>query len=181
MARNSLDSRTFSIILYETEEDINILEIAKRSYNYAYILHDKDVDEFGEIKKAHYHLILRWNDTKSINALSKELSIPVNRITKIKSFKSSIRYLTHIDYKEKYQYEYNDIITNMDIAEYFEDNLTELQKVKMIYELINNEQISNKKKMLHIVLEKGLWSEYRRGYNIWKDILNENRIEKGEV
>jgi hypothetical protein len=35
--------------------------------------------------------------------------------------------------------------------------------------------------MLHIVLEAGLWSEYRRAYNIWKDILTENRIEKGEV
>lgn len=180
MARNSLDSRTFSIILYETEEDINILEIAKKSYNYAYILHDKDVDEFGEIKKAHYHLILRWNDTKSINALSIELGIPVNRITKIKSFKSSIRYLTHIDYKEKYQYDINNVFTNMDIQEYFEDNLTELQKVKLIYEIINKEQISNKKHMLHIILEAGLWSEYRRGYNIWKDILTENRIEKGE-
>ena len=120
MARNKLDSRTFSVILYDTEEDIKILELAKRSYNYAYIMHDKDVDEFGEIKKAHYHLILRWNDTKSINALSKELGLPVNRITKIKSFKSSIRYLTHIDYKEKYQYKYNDIVTNMDLAEYFE-------------------------------------------------------------
>jgi len=181
MARNKLDSRTFSVILYDTEEDIKILELAKRSYNYAYIMHDKDVDEFGEIKKAHYHLILRWNDTKSINALSKELGIPVNRITKIKSFKSSIRYLTHIDYKEKYQYKYNDIVTNMDIAEYFEDNLTELQKVKLIYEILTKEQISNKKHMLYIVLEAGLWSEYRRGYNIWKDILTENRIEKGEV
>lgn len=180
MARNALDSRTFSLILYETEEDKNILELAKKSYNYAYILHDKDVDEFGEIKKAHYHLILRWNDTKSINALSLELGIPVNRITKIKNFKSSIRYLSHIDYKEKYQYDVKDIDTNLDIAEYFEDNLTELQKVKQIYELINNEQMSSKKKMLNIVIERGLWSEYRRAYHIWKDILNENRIEKGE-
>ncbi len=180
MARCNLDSRTFSIILYDTEEDNKILEQAKKNYNYAYILHDKDVDEFGELKKAHYHLILRWNDTKSINALSMELSIPIEKITKIKNYKSSIRYLTHIDYKEKYQYDLNNISTNMDIKEYFDDELTELQKVKLIAEIINNENISSKRYILDIVIEKGLWSEYRRGYAIWKDILQEIRIEKGE-
>lgn len=51
-------NRYFSFILYkEDEEQMKSLEYIINNYNYARILHDKDKEEDGTIKKAHYHII----------------------------------------------------------------------------------------------------------------------------
>ena len=79
---------------------------------FAYMLHDKDVDENGEVVRSHYHFVvkLKKRSRKStlINAISKFCDISSNAIgvTYDYNITLSIRYLAHFDNKEKYQYDF---------------------------------------------------------------------------
>lgn len=83
---------------------------------YAFIKHDKDIQANGDIKKAHYHLVVEYVDDTSHtkqNALKtfKCLYEKVN-IQSIKDTHRFVRYLTHKDNPEKFQYNDSDVITN---------------------------------------------------------------------
>jgi hypothetical protein len=74
-------------------------------------LHDKDLDEKGEIKKAHYHVTWLAPSKKSYEQVQ-ELTDSINapRPEKCGSVKGSIRYMAHLDHPDKHQYESNDIV-----------------------------------------------------------------------
>lgn len=112
--------RTFCCELYpEDPEHLEVLEYIKKYFEYAYILHDKDVfdDEtethkVGDIKKPHYHVILNFKNARSIDKLKKELGL--NHIETC-NFYYYARYLIHKDSPRKFQYSEKDIITNMEL------------------------------------------------------------------
>jgi len=85
--------------------------------NYYFILHDKDTDN-GVTERPHYHLVFttakRVRLGTMLNRISKILHIPKVVITIDIAFNYNyhIRYLMHLDDKEKYPYDPNDIITN---------------------------------------------------------------------
>ena len=69
-------------------------------------LHDKDVNPDGELKKAHYHLVLSYKGYKSfeqIDEIARLLHAPIPE--RVNSLTGSVRYLTHMDNPEKYQYD----------------------------------------------------------------------------
>lgn len=73
-------------------------------------LHDKDVNEDGTVKKAHYHITLLFPSVKTFEQVE-EVTKSVNAPIPIKclSVKGSIRYMVHKDNPEKFQYNWNDI------------------------------------------------------------------------
>ena len=73
-------------------------------------LHDKDVNPDGKEKKPHYHITLLYPSLKSfeqVEELTKSVNSPIP--LKCQSVKGSIRYMTHKDHPDKYQYDWNDI------------------------------------------------------------------------
>lgn len=75
-------------------------------------LHDKDTNADGEIKKAHYHIVLNYKGNKSfeqIDEIARLLKSPIPQ--RINSLTGAVRYLTHMDNPEKYQYDNSDIET----------------------------------------------------------------------
>ena len=107
------------------KEDLKaILEKIKGVNSYWFILHDKDSNlETGELKQEHYHIIVQYNQpstkTSASNQLTKYLeqigllkTCPNIRVDKIQNLKKYMRYLTHKDNREKYQYQDNEVITN---------------------------------------------------------------------
>ena len=85
------------------------LKKIEASYDYACILHDKDVDEDGVIKKAHYHVVLRFPNQTWSSALAKELGIADNYLEKPRSFDNALMYLIHYNDSDKYQYSIDDV------------------------------------------------------------------------
>jgi hypothetical protein len=73
-------------------------------------VHDKDVNPDGTEKKAHHHITLLFPSKKTYEQV-KEVTDSVNAPIPIKclSVKGSIRYMTHKDNPEKYQYNQADI------------------------------------------------------------------------
>ena len=86
-----------------------LLSITKSSYTwYAYIYHEHDDTD------KHIHILAYDEGGTSLKAHCKrfESVIPPNFVLKVFSPRAMARYLIHKDSPEKYQYDYNDIITN---------------------------------------------------------------------
>lgn len=80
-------------------------------YRYAFIRHDKDYNEDGSSKKAHYHVLICMRKAVNINTIASLFMIAPNLIDTIGDAVSSYRYLTHLDNPEKYQYTSQNIIS----------------------------------------------------------------------
>lgn len=73
-------------------------------------LHNLDINPTGEIKKAHYHIIMSFSGPttdKTVNDIMKELNQPI--AIPLESVRGYYRYFTHKDNPEKYQYDSTDI------------------------------------------------------------------------
>lgn len=113
MARKAFDPlvskrRVFFIELYPDSESYNcdsLLKIVETFPEYAYILHDMDVkQETGELKKPHYHCVVRTNPSLFSTILNKFPGLTSNFIEVSHEFKWCLRYLLHLDDSEKFQY-----------------------------------------------------------------------------
>ena len=93
-------------------------------------LHDNDVYEYtdekkgfkkGEKKKPHFHLVFFFDSLKS-SVQVKEITDKIKSVGQLKvlSISGTIRYLTHKDCKDKFQYDENDVLSigGVDIAKY---------------------------------------------------------------
>lgn len=75
--------RNWAIVVYPDSVPENWLEILKMEPVAISPLHDKDVTAEGEIKKAHYHLVLSYKGNKSfeqIDELARMLRAPIPAI-----------------------------------------------------------------------------------------------------
>lgn len=89
--------------------------------NYILSLHDKDYDDNGEIKKAHYHVIIKRSEASTAsayakyfqlcNADGKAVSARVDLLAKkgLKSVVGAYRYLIHYDNYDKAQYDFSNV------------------------------------------------------------------------
>lgn len=109
-------------------------------------LHDKDTNPTGEPKKPHHHVLLVFDGNKSYNQVHKiteqlNASIPIIA----QSVKGSVRYFTHMDNPEKYQYNAKDIISlsGFDVAEALKPSSADRYSlIKDMIEFIQDNQIS---------------------------------------
>lgn len=124
MAKNPTNPRgkLFCFVLYpeDNEEHKRVLDTLRAHYVILGINHCRDVwhkydDNFeegehyeGELKKAHHHVIVKFENARYQQALAKELSCEPNLLRKIGSFRSMVIYLTHRDYPQKAQYKPNE-------------------------------------------------------------------------
>lgn len=89
---------------------------------FAYILHDKDKLDTGEIKGNHIHLLMHAETAKSSNNwiahFSDLLGVEKSAVSveMLGSEKQMLRYLLHLDDPVKHQYDRSEVITNMQEA-----------------------------------------------------------------
>ena len=107
--------RKFVAVLYP--EDTTHAECMEKlkagGYNFAAILHDKDVyedgDHAGELKKPHWHIVFRFKNAVWNTAIAKELGITPNYLEACKDVDASLLYLVHFGNEEKAQYNYEEV------------------------------------------------------------------------
>lgn len=120
-------ARAFWIRIYLSKEALELFlqTNIKRIRSYAYILHDKDIGDDGELVEPHFHLILRMYSQWSRRRIYK-LFIPFlwnynngqwektgNLNLQISSdYKANFVYLTHDNDPDKYQYSKSCIVSN---------------------------------------------------------------------
>lgn len=173
----------FIIVIYEDDENFK-LQYANLTINYSsiYIKHDKDVDEeTGELKKPHYHFVIKLKNAKTISALAKETLVPENLIEPIKkSFDGSLRYLIHFGRDDKYQYDVSEVKSFDDklLARFnkcVNVELSEEDKVQSIEDFINSFTSILEMNILGAYVRKiGKWDAFRRNISYFKIILEEH-------
>lgn len=99
-------------------------------------LHDKDVNPDGEIKKAHWHVLIFFNGKKSFSQV-KKITDSINSTIpqQCENAKGMVRYFAHLDNPEKFEYSKNDIISycGADINKYLTSSGGD--KLKLIAEM----------------------------------------------
>lgn len=107
--------RNFATIIYEDSASEDWIEKLCDMHIPLFIspYHDSDMDESGsgELKKAHWHLLLMFEGKKSVKQVQNLLSeITSVKVQIIESKRGYARYLCHLDNADKYQYSCNMVI-----------------------------------------------------------------------
>lgn len=140
---------------------------------WAYILHDMDVDpDTGELKKPHYHWIGKQKSAGLVSTVANKLQIPEHDIEMIKSWKGSVRYLIHIDYSEKYQYQRENVTANFDLSRFFKDMNMNAKAARIGTEILEH-RITSMTGLYQWCIAHNCYDELRRGISIWSMLLRE--------
>ena len=83
---------------------------------YAYILHDKDVDDDGNLKTPHYHVFIWLKNAYDSKYIAEWFGVKEQYINRIQSEVSALEYLTHLNAPQKFQYSADEVISNFDIG-----------------------------------------------------------------
>lgn len=123
-------SKYFCCVLYpdSTTYDVDkfIKSLAEEHLTFAVSpIHDRDIEDDGSLKKAHYHLLIAYTSATTLNNIRgwvNACGLPENELHCVRVCASGVgyyRYLTHKDNPEKVQYDYNDIRVFNDSDELF--------------------------------------------------------------
>lgn len=179
-------SRVHMLILYpDNESHCSAMEKIAQSYDYASILHNKDfyledTDKHvkGEIKKEHWHVVLRFNQAVWSSAVCKDLGIEENYIENVRRFDNAIQYLIHYNDTDKAQYSVDEVKGNLKQRLVESINKNEKNEGEKVCELI--EYIKSQKSKISIssfasyCASEGYWAEFRRSATIFIRIIDEH-------
>ena len=169
---SSEKGRDWTFIVYPESAPEHWREILDKTY-LRWIespLHDKDVNEDGEIKKPHWHILLSFEGPVTLKAVEKialQLNCPEPR--KVGSGKGLVRYMIHKDNPEKFQYSIDEIVAHngADVASYFE--MTHTNKLVLMKEIVNfivKNEIDNYADFLMVCIAKSdEWFDIAINYN----------------
>lgn len=103
--------RKFVLVLYPEDptHSAAIEKMKSGGYNFAAILHDKDTLETGELKKAHWHVVVRFKNAVWNTSIAKDLGIASNYLEACKDVDAALLYLVHFGNEDKYQYEFESV------------------------------------------------------------------------
>ena len=141
-------TRAFCSIGYPESLIENWLDILSDSHVQTLIspLHDRDTDENGELKKAHYHIMIIFDGPKTIDNAQKLFdSIYATKCQPINSVRGQARYLCHLDNLDKYPYD-TGLVTCLNGADYYS-----------LIELPNNKYIAIRE-MKNFIVENDIYS-----------------------
>lgn len=121
-SRGSDRTRNWTIVVYPDSAPSNWRDILD-DMHIEWVespLHDKDINANGEIKKAHWHVLLMFGGVKSyeqVKDVTDILSAPIPQ--RCHNAKAMVRYMAHLDNPDKAQYSVSDIKAHggVDIAE----------------------------------------------------------------
>ena len=173
-------SKTFCLLLYPLEDETHkkAIEYIENNYDYALIVHDKDIDEEGKIKKAHTHIVLKPLNAKWNTALADELELSLNYIQKCRGLENALDYLIHFNDDTKHQYDIETVKGTL--------------KQKLKQRILNDKKDENDK--CHELIEYiesyegylrfinfakhcskiGMWDVFRRASVIYLEIIREH-------
>lgn len=113
-------SKYFCCILYPSSSTYDVDKVikclAEEHLTFAVSpIHDRDIEDDGSLKKAHYHLLLAYSSATTLNNIRgwvNACGMPESELHSVRVCASGVgyfRYLTHKDNPEKVRYNDNDI------------------------------------------------------------------------
>ena len=100
-------TRNFATVVYPESAPDNWMDILNDYHVPAFVspLHEFDVNVNGEVKKAHYHVMVMYDNVKTPSQ-AKDFFVSIGGVgcEVVNSIRGMARYLCHLDNPEKYQY-----------------------------------------------------------------------------
>ena len=100
-------TRNYATVVYPESAPDNWQEILEQQFVPAFIspLHDKDINPTGEPKKAHFHVMIMYDNVKTRDQ-AQEIFNSIGGVgcEVVQSLRGYARYLCHLDNPEKFQY-----------------------------------------------------------------------------
>lgn len=138
--------RNFLVLFYDESKHYKFDDVIFNLHGfkyYAYIRHEPEDEE----KTPHYHAFIHLDSATTEKAVAKRLGIPPEKVQYVKSFRSAARYLTHIDYPDKIQYDVDDVkvsgIFQRKYLKQFEDVKTDEEIINDIYNWIDENEFKD--------------------------------------
>ena len=119
-----------------------VLDGKKCISEWAYIIHGKDKKEDGSSVVPHIHLALKFDNSYDSKYICKWFDVPEQCVNKIKGkWVDILKYLTHKNAPNKYQYSDEDVICNFDYNKALEDSSKKVdkRKVEIMDKIVNGE------------------------------------------
>lgn len=190
MSLEKYRSRIHMLLLYpDNASHVEAVSKIEKSYDYAAIMHDRDIwsadDEKknpehkqGEYKKSHWHIVLRFNQAVWSTAICKDLGIEHNYIENIKRFDNALQYLIHYNDTDKAQYTIDEVFGNLKTKLVESINKVEKTEGEKVVELIQfikdyDGKLSITDFATYCALN-GYWSEFRRSGAIFCKMIDEH-------
>lgn len=166
------------------EDLLSILD--RKGMPYVYALHDKDTDDMGELKKSHYHIVVRVKGGMTLSAFKKNVGI--RYAEPLKSWEGYCVYLIHADSESKsrgkYQYPVDILCGSLrdDAIKVINKALGGKQKGKSeddkgileILDFIESMDYVTTACLVRWCCQNDLYSVYRRAGRIVADLLQEH-------
>lgn len=163
----NVKKRNWAFVLYPESAPAEWRDMLQESGLSAAVspLHEYDCDPNGEVKKAHYHIILCYPGPTTFNAVKAltcdKLNQPIPQ--PLDSVRGYYRYFTHKDNPDKFQYDEKDITTinGFNIVDYVELTRSELNDIKRrLQNVIRNEDFTEYSEFMDYILDEALPEEY---------------------
>lgn len=161
--------------------------------DYAYILHDKDTKENGEVKEPHIHLMIRFNDSVPTTAILSRfhnavvidgktyVTVAENNLQKCHKWTSAIAYLTHSNRLDKYQYSDDEVKSNYNWVADKETALNPIkdERLNAIITAIDSEKMRRYNYNDFVTAQE--YVKYKRQIDDAFKYVNDRNISKGMV
>lgn len=182
-------SRWHEVIIYPDEQDAEAIKArAKENWReWVGILHDLDVDQStGEVKKAHYHLLLHSDNARTISAVARALKLPANRVESKANGEGAQAYLLHateravMEGKHRYPAEALEgplAAQAAEAASRAQGGASESTQVVAILDFIEAYPPARKIGMAELArwaAASGYWASFRRAAIIFKGVIEEH-------
>lgn len=174
-------SRNFQGVIYPDSESYDCQEVLSKLAqfsDFAYILHDQDVDGNGELKKPHYHWLIARDTPAPLSTMVNALGVPDNSVEFCRSYRAFLRYMIHADDPTKHQYSPDDV--KGVYKKHFLLGSSEKSFVLLAMEKISSGDIRSIQGLAAFGAELEDWPSFRRNYSLLKDLLYE-KLSREEV
>lgn len=172
--------RKWELVLYPDSDSYDVSSVLADLVGvfdqWAYILHDSDVDVDGNPKKPHYHFYGKSGDKLSASGISYRVHVPESACRVVSSWKGALRYLVHVDNPEKHQYNVSDISSNFPLAGIF--SMSDDMQAARIFTFISDTRCTSVTSLTAWAIQNGYYSGLRRGFAIFSQLLRENAMNK---
>lgn len=180
--------RVFNLLLYPDcpEHKKAIERLISPEMNAVGILHnmdtyteDKNEHIAGELKKEHYHFIVKFKNNRTKSALAKDLQIEDRMIDTTVSFKASAKYLLHMGCEDKYQYDADDLVGVLapDVVKLLDDTSEEVKAMSICRLLDDFECFVSEEDFTMLCCKYGLYSVFRRNAYWYGRILDRHNLK----
>lgn len=191
---NNFKASKFRLMLYpEDLTHCKALEYIEKHYDCCYILHDKDIitqtdidkhpDKgfiLGELKKPHWHIVLRVSGSRWVSALASEFGITCNYFMKCDSYEKALQYLTHYNNEDKYQYSIDEVKGSLKprlIKVIENDGKTEDERIlDLILYIDGYNGYLSVTNFAYYCQSQGKWDMFRRSASIFINLIREHNM-----